>query len=117
MPDGQLTILRAPVNLPGGATINEVRAYLFDNSATDDIRVELLRRTNIPSIINPMAEIGTSGSPGGVTVEDTTIINGLVDNATYHYYLEVVFDVPMSGSELLQISPIRIGYEVTSPLP
>jgi hypothetical protein len=84
---------RCSVEVPHGATITAVRFSVVDSDPTDvTCRLD---RTNMAASIGTelnMANVATTGTPGAVRVEDTSINSAVVDNAQYSYFVQC--DVP-----------------------
>jgi hypothetical protein len=84
---------RCSVELPHGATVKAVRFSVVDSDAANvTCRLD---RTNMALSIGTelnMANVATTGTPGAVRIEDTSINSGVVDNAAYSYFVQC--DVP-----------------------
>jgi hypothetical protein len=80
--------LMAPISLPQGAVIQELRAYLRDNSATADITMQLSRRLVGTNSQGAFYFLNSTGSSGVNTVYSSfgTEVQ-TVDNQNYQYYL------------------------------
>jgi len=116
-PAGQSTTLYAPVHLPDGATVTELRAFLHDNVPDGDVYVSL-EAENLGGGTLVLAVILTDGTPGTIEAVDDTIQDAVIDNSTHAYYLRAVYTVPPAdGETYFRIRPVRIAYEITSPLP
>ena len=116
-PAGQATTLYAPVHLPDGATVTELRAFLHDNVPDSDVFVSFeAESVSGGSLI--LAVIFTEGIPGTIEAVDDTIESAVIDNSTHAYYLRAVYTVPPAdGETYFSIRPVRIAYEVTTLLP
>ena len=116
-PAGQVTTLYAPVHLPDGATVTELRGFLSDNVPDDDVFVQLEAEGRGGGMLI-LGTIFTQGEPGLIEAVDDTIQDAVIDNSAYSYYVRVVYTVPpVDGERHFRISPVRIAYQVTSPLP
>jgi hypothetical protein len=88
--------LKAPIQLPDGAQILELKAHVFDSDDTSDIWVGLYRIPNTGGAFETMAgaiaAASTSGTPDHATLSSTTIATGteIVDNQNYGYAVAVV---------------------------
>jgi hypothetical protein len=82
--------LLAPVQLPHGAEILELKVAGFDTDAGQNLTV-ILYRVNTSAFSNLLAVTGSSGTPGSFVVSSTLITAGLgiVDNENYNYQVEV----------------------------
>jgi hypothetical protein len=84
-------LFRCNAQLPEGATIQAVRFTVKDADAVDDVTCALWRTdmtTTIGTDPPEMAIVATSGAPGAVQISDPTVIDALVDNARYSYFLQ-----------------------------
>ena len=85
-------VLYAPIQLPHGAEILELRADAQDTDNGEGIDVYLYRVSHLGSLQNPALASTTAAFIGGyTTVSDTTITAGteLVDNENYTYLVAV----------------------------
>lgn len=78
----------AGVQLPDGATVTSIFFYLRDSSA-DDVTISLRRkRIDDESTSTVLGTSTTSGSSTGVRLfGDVSIVDGLVDNRNYTYFV------------------------------
>jgi hypothetical protein len=95
--------LIAPVELPEGAVVTEVAAYLGDSEAGGDFAVELLRKrrgNSVPAV--QVARVASTGiAPAGqVLVVDSAPTNRVVDDL-YAYYLSTASDLLDTTSQRL----------------
>ena len=84
--------LYAPIQLPHGAEILELKADVWDANASFGIDVYLYRVNHQGGLQNPASASSTVGFDGGnTTVSDTTITAGteIVDNENYAYLVAV----------------------------
>ena len=77
--------LWAPLDLPHGAEVLELRARIFDTNLNDNITVNLLR-TNFTTS-DELASVTSEGQPAQETYIDESINFALVDNSEYAYHL------------------------------
>jgi hypothetical protein len=116
-PPGQDTTLYAPVHLPDGAEVTEIRAFLSDNASDQDVFVWLEKYSRSGGVLT-LGIIYTEGTPSQVEAVDDTIESPVIDNSAFAYYLVVRFTVPPDDGEThLRVKPVRIAYTVTSALP
>jgi hypothetical protein len=86
--------LIAPVQLPHNAVMVSMRAYISDNSSTEDLDVTLYRKT-ITSVFFPdnIGTLNSAGSGGGATLYSTSIVGfggyNVVNNLNYTYYVSI----------------------------
>jgi hypothetical protein len=117
--DGSVTIgnLIAPVYLPDGAVVTEVRAHFFDQSFTADLSAELRSRVLFlrgSAEYTTMASITTNGWGSSVqTVIDSTIIQPIIDNSFLGYCISVGC-TDWAGTSTA-ITGVRITYTVAEP--
>jgi hypothetical protein len=82
----------APIHLPDGATMVKMTAYLYDASASDNLRVVFYRKTILSNFFPGNIGFVTSLGSTGVTTAYETPVNSfstLVDNSIYSYYVSV----------------------------
>jgi hypothetical protein len=86
--------LMAPVQLPQNAVMISMRAYIADNSSTENLDVTLYRKT-ITSTFFPdnIGTLNSAGSGGGATLYSTSIegFGGYneIDNLNYTYFVSI----------------------------
>lgn len=104
----------APLNLPHGATITSLTLYFLDNSQKN-MSLDLYGASG-KNIFRSMASIQTNDQDGTYrNKSETAIKNATVDNQSYSYYLEVIFEP--GGSTNLRLTNVRIDYAYNSSLP
>jgi hypothetical protein len=108
----------APVNLPHGAVITQLTAWIWDthDGAWDEqVEVLLMRDDHESYTPDIMALVKSSGnSEGYIPYTDSSIDHATVDNQNYQYYLRGYL---RSGDSTHQLSSVRITYTITEPLP
>jgi hypothetical protein len=79
----------APVQLPDGATLVNLKAYINDFSNTVDLRVVLYRKTLVDNFF--ATSYGSVISSGGADLGlyQSSIFSNVIDNSLYTYYLSV----------------------------
>jgi hypothetical protein len=104
----------AALSLPGGATITGLTFALLDNNASSDAAAFILRKnisaglTVFGNLVN-VAHAQSSGASNLVRqFSTTTIHDGLIDDNSYTYYVEVV-------SCADTIDPIGVQVTYTTP--
>lgn len=82
--------LWAPIQLPHGAEILELRVSGADADAGQDLTATLWRVSNTDATLT-VASVSSAGQPGNFTVSTTTITPdaGVVDNAIFGYAIQV----------------------------
>jgi hypothetical protein len=103
--------LVAPINLPHGATITELDAHVFDNLASYDVTIRLVKQSFSGSDSQAsIAMASTSGNPGLTHIVDNTVHEPVVDNKNYSYNLQ--FDTS-ENTTMVAMYNVRITYTVT----
>jgi trimeric autotransporter adhesin len=106
---GSISAFTAPITLPDGAVVTELRAYVFDSNVTYDVTVLLTRQDFGTLHIDNMASVTSTGAPLETTYTTSSITNGTIDNSTYSYQL--VFQSLANGNHaLLQV---RLAYTIS----
>lgn len=101
------------VNLPDGATVTELRGWVYDNLNTNPVRVTLYRQQLGTATIANMAEIESASATATTVVQnlsDNTVLNQVVDNTNYSYFLMFTGRQNSTDSRLYGA---RITYTVT----
>jgi hypothetical protein len=93
--EGDVVALIAPVYLPGGASVRNITAHVYDNSSTcstPDILVWLTRvGANTTTGAQTMATMATSGASSSMqTISQSPVSYPNIDNFTYTYYATVM---------------------------
>ena len=100
----------APINLPDGATITDVRMNGYDGDASNNLTLELQKRLLTAYSVTTLATAATSGSSG--TQQISASASEVVDNSTYAYRVYVKFDAQNAGTDL-RVYTVRITYTVS----
>jgi hypothetical protein len=98
----------AQVDLPNGAIVTGLTAYVFDTNATYDLSVILTRQRVGLLQIDNLASITSTGAPSAATYTTSSIANATVDNSEYSY--QVVFQSLANGNHA--VYNIKITYTV-----
>lgn len=101
------------VNLPDGATVVELQGWLYDNSATNPVRVTLLRQALGASNVGAMAEVESAAITATTVVQnltDNTVFNQIIDNENYAYFL---FFTGRQNDTETRLYGAKITYTVT----
>jgi hypothetical protein len=105
----------APVELPHGAVVTQLRVYAIDERPTD-ISVTLGRTELANGGTAAMATVGTSGSSSSVQSPFwSNIVWSTILNDTHVYWLKANLD--SFGNARHKIIGVRITYTVTAPVP
>ncbi len=113
---GSVAYLDAGVNLPDGATVTGIDAYVVDNDAAYNVSLVQLWRndgsaaTSYGNVVNMAQTAGTTGSNANIQIlSDNTINNPLIDNSLYTYYLR--FGGMQANSDI-RIVKVLISYTI-----
>ena len=107
----------APVQLPQGAVVTELRAYYLNDHPTGQVTVELVRS---PLNGAPAAVVMASVSSGGGTstwasMQTNIIANATLNNASNSYCVAAYMVGSLTAVQSLK--GVRIEYTVTNPAP
>jgi len=110
----------APVQLPHGAVITGLHAWVNDSSPDHDVTVRLLRRSHASGAAVQMASVNSTGVQAGVIpLQVVSIGNATVDNQNHAYYLHAEWgaEQTLALAERTALLSVRITYTVSSPTP
>jgi hypothetical protein len=104
--------IHAPLNIPNGATITEVRYYVYDQDATNDFSYLQIFRYNMSTGVSTFTGYSGATVPSGQYALTSYAINPnwVVDNATNQYMLRIGMS---QNSTLHRLYGVRITYTVT----
>ena len=108
--------LFAPVDLPDGATITQVRAYFIDNSTDKNIKFELTRNSVTALSYTAddfISEITSSTYSSSLQyLDDTTMnpVSNVINNSNYLYFVRVYLPAGWDGDKL-RVKGIIINYQ------
>lgn len=102
--------VHAPVYLPNGAVITEVRFYIYDNDATYDFVYLQLFRYTMSSGAGIFSSVAIPTGTFGITSYATTP-NYTVDNSLYQYMIRI--GMPQNSTNH-RLYGVRITYTVTN---
>jgi len=115
-PGGTDSEFNAPLSLPNGATITKLVVYYYDFCGSRDLTVRLLRDASGSNSGDNMAELNSSGAPGGYAYgEDSTINYPVIDQQSYSYRVAAI--LPQGCSNNLSLESIRVDYGYQTGLP
>jgi len=114
-PAGRFVKWMAPVELPHGAVITELRFSCIENSLVEDIVCSLRRGPFTSTTPSTVATVASSGAVNGVR-QLATVTNHVVDNSVQTYTVSLSYNNPANPLQI-RILGVRITYTVTSPLP
>ncbi len=121
-PLGTASYFEAPVELPQGATVTAVEAYVVDGDANYDISLVQLWRVNSPvgsafgSATTMAATPATSGSnPNIQLLSDNTITNPVIDNQNFYYFVRYGGSYCGTGvtAQNIRLARIVVTYNVS----
>jgi hypothetical protein len=104
----------APVNLPHGARITQVKAGVRDIASARNITLRLYQEPQDFTARNLLAILTSNGSPGNVIL--TGDLSHWVNNEASYYYIVASWDLPPE-EERIALHYVRIEYRITKPLP
>jgi hypothetical protein len=105
----------AAVNLPHGAVITELTAWVLDNDSTWDVTVALYRQLTGTTIFPSMTYATSTGQSSSYeALSDSTIVESTIDNENNAYML---YGILRSGDDNHRLGAVRITYTITEPLP
>jgi hypothetical protein len=106
---------RAAIQLPHGATLQEMRVW-FEDAVTEDITVYMGEWVPGSGMSKYIFGATSSGTPGKSYLDDTTPFSGTetVDNVNKCYYLRAEFPSGVT-SDQLELHAVRITYATTGP--
>jgi hypothetical protein len=84
--------LMGAVQLPHGAVMQNMTAYISDNAPAEDVQVLFCRKTITSNFFPDNIGFVTSSGSSGATTAYTTPVNGfsnVVDNLQYTYYISI----------------------------
>ncbi|MBX3724907.1 MAG: hypothetical protein KF823_03215 [Xanthomonadales bacterium] len=113
-------VMSAPVHLPHGASVTELRAWVNDSSPDHDVRVNLMRRVHATGVAASMAQVGSTGVQAGVVVLSSASISpAVIDNEAHAYYLVAAWTTEATAAlaERNALLSARLTYQVASPMP
>jgi ell wall binding domain 2 (CWB2) len=101
-------ILQAPIHLPHGAEILEVRAWFYDADGVDDVQACLRQFDSV--VTEAIACVSSSESDGDILASTTAIAQefDVVDNSLYGYMIYVTGAKSLN----LKISRVLVRYEL-----
>jgi len=103
--DGEC-LMMASLDLPDGATIEIVTLFALDNSDSDDVLFSLERRFGTPlDLSETLGSAHTVAAFSWVqTASINDIVNPIVDNQTYMYWIEVILEAPTYQHRFMRVS-------------
>ena len=110
---GNPVTLSTGIELPDGAIVTQVDAFVIDNDANYDITVQLARGSHTATGGIAMTNVTSAGQNAVVQNLSTSTVNSaVVDNSLYFYYLN--FDTRQANTDMSLLS-FRIYYTVNTP--
>jgi hypothetical protein len=112
-PAGVSVELAAPVHLPDGAVVTELRVAVIDDTPDFNISVSLKRAAISNSPPSNMASVTSSGTPNETNLVDSSISNATIDNSQFCYWVQANWN---NSADLdIDLGPVRIAYTVSGP--
>jgi len=106
---GSDAFAHAPVHLPHGAVVTNLKVQIFDNSAAVAATVELYRISAGSATL--MVACSAINSPTTQIINNNSITYSVIDNSAYSYGLRIIGD--QSGGTNLRFYHVKITYTVT----
>jgi hypothetical protein len=104
----------APVHFPQAAVITSMLVYLYDNSGTENMIVNLFSGDHV-GIAGGIANVSSSGIPGNTLLIDNTITTPDVNNGANYYYILANSSTGTWTNSNLRLTRIQINYTVAGP--
>lgn len=110
---GQSGYLVAPVNLPDGVYIKNIRAVYYDNDASYNLTVHLVRQNVFLDDHTHLFSVSSSGASASVqsgvdSTHSTSASDRLVQNGPVQWYIEANFPY---GTSNLRLHHVSIEYQ------
>lgn len=100
----------APLHLPDGATITELRAWIWDNSSTNPVRVELEEHTLGTTGLLEITQVESDAATISATIQElSSTINHTVDNSVNSYAIRFT---GKQNSTDTRLYGVRVTYTV-----
>ena len=106
------TPLVAPVNLPDGAEITEVKAYVIDDDPDADFEVWLYRMALLDEFAEDMATASSSGATGAQMVTAPAVVYSTIDNTSWAYYVTIGVEENQDWDDDIRPRAVVITYTV-----
>lgn len=98
-----------PIDLPDGAMITGVSAFVHDDSTDTNLEMFLRRQAFAGTTVSNLASAHTSGSPGDTLLEFPASVT--LDRSNFDYYLHVqLTDPPGLGGDALFFYEVDMSY-------
>lgn len=99
------------IDLPQGALIEEIEAYVYDASGST-IQVSFFENALNSSFLGTaLASLSSSGSSGNETLTETLATPHVVDKATYGYSVRITYGA--AGDSTLALKGLRVKCTIT----
>jgi hypothetical protein len=85
-------VFLAPINLPHGAVVTNVRVYFDNNDAAVSMYMNCKRLDSVGGE-SALSLASTPADGAGPYLDDNTISNATINNQSYSYFMEVTIDV------------------------
>jgi len=97
-----------PIDLPDGATITAVSAFVHDDDSNTNFEMTLTRQSFGSATSDNLALVQTAGTPGDTLLEFVT--NATLDRSNFDYYLHVELTESPSLGGVLFFYEVDISY-------
>jgi hypothetical protein len=105
-------VLIAPVQLPDGALVQYLTAYLYDATVNNDINVALERHDFVGNSYSGVSALYSSGNPGYTTLT-SGLLNHTVSNTSGGYYVYAWADSSTADLGAVKVVGALIQYTIS----
>ncbi|MCB4792804.1 MAG: hypothetical protein LHV68_13125 [Elusimicrobia bacterium] len=107
----------APLCLPNGAIVTNLKAIFSTVQATDKVLVDMYKFDFTGSgVWTNMAEVSFTGATSLTSQNTSTIVSAQIDNTANTYYVHVYMH-PATGGNIVRLYGVVVTYTVTNPYP
>ncbi len=103
---------RAPVHLPHGAVVTNLKGLIKDTDGSRNLDIELYKTSTSSNTATLVSTLSSSGS-AGTSVYNIAVANELIDNNANAYILEYNFNSASTSD--LEAAEVVITYTITTP--
>ncbi|MCA9387905.1 MAG: hypothetical protein KC653_02555, partial [Candidatus Andersenbacteria bacterium] len=113
---GAATRFYAPVHLPDGATVTEIKMVAIDQAVTGLIQYQLIRHDDADGTETSMAFVNTSDQVDGTATAFTSdsITEPTISNSSATYWLQVQFSSAQAAANM-SLRRAQVTYTATTP--
>jgi len=119
-PAGAVASVVAPVNLPDGAVIDEIRLGARDIDSSQSLQLQFRRVPNFPGsgfseILGTVDTPLSTGFQATVGLAGSSLLDDTIDNDLYSYAVWVAPTASWNGSSTLGVRSVEFRYTVSRP--